>query len=144
MCWSILLAAAASSELSSVSWEQVKSKDVPCSDDWYNAFVMVSINIFRLSILLSCLYDNSESNNNAHNKIQHNIESTPFWVASIIEEPNVRPDMVSENVLLTCSSVIKMVPLLSSICVGDFVVQHWDMVFTLQSFISLPFLAFFL
>ena len=36
-----ILAAAASSELSSVSWEQVKSKDVPCSDDWYNAFVMV-------------------------------------------------------------------------------------------------------
>ena len=31
MCRSIL--AAASSELSSVSWEQVKSKDVPCSDD---------------------------------------------------------------------------------------------------------------
>ena len=32
MCRSIL-AAAASSELSSVSWEQVKSKDMPCSDD---------------------------------------------------------------------------------------------------------------
>ena len=31
MCRSILTAA--SSELSSVSWEQVKSKDVPCSDD---------------------------------------------------------------------------------------------------------------
>ena len=30
MCRSIL--AAASSELSSISWEQVKSKDVPCSD----------------------------------------------------------------------------------------------------------------
>ena len=30
-CRSILLAAAAS-ELCSVSWEQVKSKDVPCSD----------------------------------------------------------------------------------------------------------------
>ena len=28
-----ILAAAASSELSSVSWKQVKSKDVPCSDD---------------------------------------------------------------------------------------------------------------
>ena len=28
-----VLAAAASSELSSISWEQVKSKDVPCSDD---------------------------------------------------------------------------------------------------------------
>ena len=38
---SILLVAAASSELSSVSWEQVKSKDVPCSDGWYNAFVVV-------------------------------------------------------------------------------------------------------
>ena len=37
---SILLAAAAS-ELSSVSWEQVKSKDMLYSDDWYNAFVMV-------------------------------------------------------------------------------------------------------
>ena len=32
MCKSVLLAAAASSELSSVSWEQVKSKDMPCSD----------------------------------------------------------------------------------------------------------------
>ena len=32
MCRSILLAAAASSELSLVSWEQVKSKDMPCSD----------------------------------------------------------------------------------------------------------------
>ena len=31
-CRSILLAAAASSELSSVSWEQVKSKDMLCSD----------------------------------------------------------------------------------------------------------------
>ena len=30
MCRSIL--AAAASELSSVSWEQVKSKDMPCSD----------------------------------------------------------------------------------------------------------------
>ena len=30
MCRSVL--AAAASELSSVSWEQVKSKDVPCSD----------------------------------------------------------------------------------------------------------------
>ena len=36
-----ILAVAASSELSVVSWEQVKSKDVPCSDGWYNAFVMV-------------------------------------------------------------------------------------------------------
>ena len=30
-CRSVLLAAAASSELSVVSWEQAKSKDVPCS-----------------------------------------------------------------------------------------------------------------
>ena len=37
-----VLAAAANSELSStVSCGQVKSKDMPFSDDWYNAFVMV-------------------------------------------------------------------------------------------------------
>ena len=41
MCGSILAAASEKLELSAVSWEQVKSKDVPCSDDWYNAFVMV-------------------------------------------------------------------------------------------------------
>ena len=33
--------AAAASELSSVSCGQVKSKDMLCSDGWYNAFVMV-------------------------------------------------------------------------------------------------------
>ena len=38
--WRSVLAAAAS-ELSSVSCGQVKSKDVPCSDGRYNAFVMV-------------------------------------------------------------------------------------------------------
>ena len=36
------LQATTSSELSSaVSCGQVKSKDMPFSDDWYNAFVMV-------------------------------------------------------------------------------------------------------
>ena len=40
--YSHIIAAAASSELdSSVSCGQVKSKDMPFSDDWYNAFVMV-------------------------------------------------------------------------------------------------------
>ena len=32
---------AAGTELSSVSCGQGKSKDMPFSDDWYNAFVMV-------------------------------------------------------------------------------------------------------
>ena len=36
-----LEAAREAAQLSSVSVEQVKSKDVPCSDDWNNAFVMV-------------------------------------------------------------------------------------------------------
>ena len=31
---------------------------------------------------MSCLYDNSESNNNAHNKTQHNIES---WCQKVLD-----------------------------------------------------------